>query len=63
MGTNPWRVYVMGEPAIAFCAGDRIDLVRASCNPKWLRAARDWPDTQKTVRRAVERQLRKVTVA
>jgi hypothetical protein len=60
---NPWASgYVFDGNAVAWCdAQSRIDAARRM-TPERLIECLAWPDTQKTVRLAIERMLRKQKV-
>ncbi|MCP4259071.1 MAG: hypothetical protein GY774_16420 [Planctomycetes bacterium] len=58
---NPWLANEYGKGA-AYCdVESRIRLVKEASTKK-LKEMINWPDTQKTVRVAAERRLRKITV-
>lgn len=59
---NPWETGdVFNGIHMATCAAeDRLDRVKTA-GPDQLRAMIAWPGTQKTVRQAAERRLRKLT--
>jgi hypothetical protein len=55
--------YWGAEYTVTCDAGDRIRMVRESCDAEWLEAVIKHKDTQKTVRAAAERRLRWVNTA
>jgi hypothetical protein len=58
---DPWLTTECGQQCRTIDAQSRLAEVRAMTSPSKLQAVIDWPDTQKTVRRAAERRLRNVT--
>lgn len=50
--------YWGAEYTVTCDAGDRLRMVRESCDAEWLEAVSKHKDTQKTVRAAAERRLR-----
>lgn len=59
--TNPWLVKTPGFPNCqTFCAADRTEIVRKETDAAKLQTIIDWPDTQRTVRAAAERRLRRL---
>ena len=61
-GKNPWLVrHAYGTEVQYVDVGSRLGQVREA-NARKLKEMIEWPDTQKTVRLAAERRLRKITV-
>ena len=59
--SNPWAYNIRGIGRVQTAdARPRTEKVRDSTDSEWLRAVIAWPHTQKTVRLAAERRLRKL---
>ena len=59
---NPWAYQTFEGRWVQTCsAADRLVVVRETTDPDRLRTIITWPHTQKTVRQAAERRLRKLT--
>ena len=62
---NPWGEKYEGrmmDGCITSGIGERQDEVKTSTDIAWLRRCLTYPDTEKTVRTAIERRLRKLEV-
>jgi len=61
MKKSPWTVFVCGTECRTCGVYEQLGVVRLAITPAWLKEVIGWPDTPKTVRRAAEARLRKLT--
>lgn len=57
---NPWERTLGGQKCQVNDESTRLERIKHSANPDWLRAVIAHPDNQKSVQQAAERQLRKI---